>query len=475
MFQITPYLIIELTVLAGFGTGFAVFYWIRARRRRRAAAFVPGQGPPPLREVIDRKRPTTTAMLPIPEKSRATLREAIFSRRRLRALLLVAAAFVLLGGFGIAYYLNSDYRNQTFAKKTVSRMASAPSYRAVGRDTESDAGGVRDVREQFVYNAPDSVRTRYLTTESRPGMGTAAVECADKEIVVIGSTRYQRCNDAESSQQSWRTDSFNPAILRTELFQPWIRFLWCIKVGEQDLSEEIMGVPNQVFTCRVRNEQEAATVWATRPGEAKLSDKSQAARERFLREAVVDISIWVRETDGYIGRFAMTKTAPGSLGPRTETVDYVYSDFGAVPTVGAPSDEEAKQGGSQTVQPQVSLRYALINGQRFNLEMADDDAKRMTGLSKRAIVPENSAMLFVFPQEDIYRFWMKDVMVPLDAVFLDRSGRIVDIITMPTQPGVPDSQLRVYEPAAPATYAMEINAGLAERYGMEVGQTVQLQ
>ncbi len=477
MFHITRYLVVELVVLAGFGLGIAIFYWMRGRRRQRARRLAVAGGAAPLREVIDRKRPTTLEVLPIPEKKKATLREAIFSRRRMRALLLVAVAFVLLGGFGVAAYLNSGYRTQTYAKKTVARMASAPSYRAVGRDTENDVNTVKEVLEQFLYVAPDSVWTHYRTTARRPGMeGTVAIDCADKEIVVVGSTRYQRCNDAGSSTKGWVVDSFDTNVLHSELFQPWVRFLWCLKVNEQDATEEIKGVVNQVFTCRVRNEQEATTIWQRKAGENKLDGKSEAARQRFLTETVVDITVWVRETDGYIGRFAMTKTSPGTLGPKTETVDYVYSEFGEIAPIAAPANETPQEDqASGNATSQVRYRTATINGQRFNIEVADDDAKRTSGFSKRAIIPDNSGMLFVFPKEDSWKFWMKDVLVPLDAIYMDRRGTIVDIITMPTQPGVPDSMLRVYTPSAPALYVLEVNASLADKYGFEVGMVVGLQ
>jgi uncharacterized membrane protein (UPF0127 family) len=84
-------------------------------------------------------------------------------------------------------------------------------------------------------------------------------------------------------------------------------------------------------------------------------------------------------------------------------------------------------------------------------------------------------MLFVFPDEDIWTFWMKDVLFPVDVMFIDHNGTIIDIQTMQTQPGMPEDQLTRYPSAAPALFALEINAGLADQFGFQVGMQVQFE
>ena len=83
-------------------------------------------------------------------------------------------------------------------------------------------------------------------------------------------------------------------------------------------------------------------------------------------------------------------------------------------------------------------------------------------------------MLFIFPAEDVHGFWMKNVLIPLDLIFLDRNREIVDIQTMEPQPGTRDAALKVYQPPRPVLYALEMNGGLAKRYGFEVGMQVAL-
>ena len=115
---------------------------------------------------------------------------------------------------------------------------------------------------------------------------------------------------------------------------------------------------------------------------------------------------------------------------------------------------------------------ALIAGQRFQLETADTPAQRAKGLMERSSLPADAAMLFVFEGERHRTFWMKNTLIPLDILFLDIQGRAVDIQTMHTQIGVPDSQLVSYTSAQPARYAIEMNAGLAERLKIAVGSQI---
>ena len=120
--------------------------------------------------------------------------------------------------------------------------------------------------------------------------------------------------------------------------------------------------------------------------------------------------------------------------------------------------------------PQV----AVIQGHTFRLEVADASEKRTRGLAGRAFLPQDTAMLFIYDQESPLTFWMKDTLSPLDILFLDSQGYIVDIQTMEPQPGDADSELRLYTSREPARYAIEMNAGLSERYGFTVGMLVEL-
>ena len=118
------------------------------------------------------------------------------------------------------------------------------------------------------------------------------------------------------------------------------------------------------------------------------------------------------------------------------------------------------------------VQEALIGGELFQLEVARTSQERAQGLMHRESLAIDSAMLFVFDDEAHRSFWMKNTLIPLDILYLDSRGVVVDVQTMTTQVGVADSELTRYPSAAPARYAIEMNAGLANVLGVESGAQV---
>ena len=118
------------------------------------------------------------------------------------------------------------------------------------------------------------------------------------------------------------------------------------------------------------------------------------------------------------------------------------------------------------------ISEALIGGEIFRLEVARTSQERSRGLMGRDGLNWDAAMLFVFEEEAQRTFWMKNTLIALDILYLDSKGVVVDVQTMTPQPGVSDSELTRYPSAAPARYAIEMNAGLAQELGVEPGAQV---
>jgi uncharacterized membrane protein (UPF0127 family) len=74
-------------------------------------------------------------------------------------------------------------------------------------------------------------------------------------------------------------------------------------------------------------------------------------------------------------------------------------------------------------------------------------------------------MLFVFPKDDFYGFWMKDTLVPLDMFWLDHKGHVV----WTAQEVATSSYPHVFYPSAPARYVLETAAGFANIHGVATG------
>ncbi len=126
------------------------------------------------------------------------------------------------------------------------------------------------------------------------------------------------------------------------------------------------------------------------------------------------------------------------------------------------------------VQPSPKTVGLALGPGHFSLraEVADTPALREKGLMGRSNLSENRGMLFVFNQSAPRTFWMANTPLPLEIVFIDDTGVIVDIQEMAPCTSPSPSACPVYVSAAPARYALEVNAGFAGRHGVQVGQSL---
>lgn len=107
-----------------------------------------------------------------------------------------------------------------------------------------------------------------------------------------------------------------------------------------------------------------------------------------------------------------------------------------------------------------------INGRTFLVEVADEPFEHINGLSGHVPLLGNQGMIFVFADKQVRRFWMKDMLFPLDIIWIE-DGTIVKIDKELAPEGKqPDNH---YSSLQPVNYVLEINAGLADQYGFKIG------
>lgn len=112
-----------------------------------------------------------------------------------------------------------------------------------------------------------------------------------------------------------------------------------------------------------------------------------------------------------------------------------------------------------------------IDNQNFSIEVATSSAQQQKGLSGRDKLPQAQGMLFVFKIMDRYPFWMKDMKFPLDIIFIN-DNKIVSIVNNASPLKKDESNPPLYLPDGPITSALEINGGLAKKYGFKKNDTV---
>lgn len=106
----------------------------------------------------------------------------------------------------------------------------------------------------------------------------------------------------------------------------------------------------------------------------------------------------------------------------------------------------------------------------YQVELADTDNERSQGLSGRESLGANRGMLFIFDTKDLYAFWMKDMLFPIDIVWIE-DAKIVDLTENVPVP-VTATYLPKYQPKSPVDKVLELEAGEIKKQGFTVGQQV---
>lgn len=66
----------------------------------------------------------------------------------------------------------------------------------------------------------------------------------------------------------------------------------------------------------------------------------------------------------------------------------------------------------------------MIGEQEYTLEVAMNVAAYKQGLMGRTELRSNEGMLFIFAQEDHYKVWMKNTLIPLNVYWIDADQRV---------------------------------------------------
>ena len=117
-----------------------------------------------------------------------------------------------------------------------------------------------------------------------------------------------------------------------------------------------------------------------------------------------------------------------------------------------------------------TARTITIKGYTIRVDLAESAASREQGLSGREGLAPDQGMLFVFPTDGIYAFWMKNMRFSIDMVWLAKDGTVVYIVSSAS----PESYPTDFVSTTPARYVVELPAGWAHAHDLTVGDSVQL-
>jgi uncharacterized protein len=137
------------------------------------------------------------------------------------------------------------------------------------------------------------------------------------------------------------------------------------------------------------------------------------------------------------------------------------------PAPAPPAAETANQPVSGDTGPRVIFPDGFV----VSVEIAADNEMRAQGLMFRDHIDPGKGMLFVFPQDDVMSFWMKNTRIPLDMIWIDSGRRVVGI-----KENVPPCKVAdcpSYGPGVVARYVLEVGGGEAAKHQLKVGDPLQ--
>ncbi|MET0582825.1 MAG: DUF192 domain-containing protein [Pseudoxanthomonas sp.] len=112
--------------------------------------------------------------------------------------------------------------------------------------------------------------------------------------------------------------------------------------------------------------------------------------------------------------------------------------------------------------------WVELGGQRYQVEIADDEAERARGLMFRDELAPGTGMIFLHEREEPQAYWMKNTKIPLDILYFDNARKLV-AQQRDVPPCSAGNACPSYPSNAPARYVLELNAGEAAKLKLETG------
>lgn len=112
--------------------------------------------------------------------------------------------------------------------------------------------------------------------------------------------------------------------------------------------------------------------------------------------------------------------------------------------------------------------WVELGGQRYKVEVADDDAERARGLMFRDQLAPGTGMIFLHDRQEPQAYWMKNTKIALDILYFDNARKLV-AQQRDVPPCSAGNACPSYPSNAPARYVLELNAGEAAKLKLKNG------
>jgi uncharacterized membrane protein (UPF0127 family) len=125
---------------------------------------------------------------------------------------------------------------------------------------------------------------------------------------------------------------------------------------------------------------------------------------------------------------------------------------------GLRADDIKLDSRSGVTRPTFEMRKLFVGHKKISVEVADSEERRAHGLMFVEKLPKDQGMFFIFEEESIRSFWMKNTLIPLSIAFIDKDMMITEILDMVPAPlGI--TRPKSYTSKKKSRYALELNTG----------------
>ena len=118
-----------------------------------------------------------------------------------------------------------------------------------------------------------------------------------------------------------------------------------------------------------------------------------------------------------------------------------------------------------------NFKQVCLKDKCFQVELAKTQQEREIGLMNRSSLEKNKGMLFIFEEEGIYPFWMKNTLIPLDMIWIDSENKIV-FIKENAKGCKTNNNCETFIPNKKAKYVLEVNSGIVKEFNISYGDTI---
>ncbi len=124
----------------------------------------------------------------------------------------------------------------------------------------------------------------------------------------------------------------------------------------------------------------------------------------------------------------------------------------------------------RVLRPKYGKGRIRHKGRTIDVYLADSFAAMLFGLMYWERLEKGKGMLFTLNSEGRISagIWMLNMRFPIDIVWMDSDGRVVDIEEK-AKPCASFFRCKTYVPGSKAKYVLELNAGSARKLGIKVG------